>query len=169
VVCAPDQLQDNSLDFDEPRAEGYFEWLARRANFRRWRDFTDTKVFYLTGNPATGKSFLAKYVIENLTGLSYDCSYYFFKEGDKLKSSLSKSLHSLAYQMAYSNAAIRETILEIRMMTYKSIQSTHEFSFLPIPGHFRRHLLALVSKTNFTFSLCIFTTSRPSLELQSQL
>jgi WD40 repeat protein len=190
-LCITDQLEDNYADFSEPRAEGSCEWLTQKANFRRWCDSADARVFCLTGNPATGKSFLAQYVVEHLTGLSCDCSYYFFKEGDKLKSALSKSLLSLAYQMASSNVRIRESILEMQNDDVQIDTDNHQSiwkklfvgKILQLPASKTHYwvldaldecknfidLLPLITKTNSTFPLRIFVTSRPSLELQSHL
>lgn len=190
-LCISDQLEDNHIDFEESRVEGSCEWLVQRPNFRHWRDSMSTKVFWLNGNPATGKSFLAHYVADHLTDLSYDCSYYFFKEGDKLKSALSKCLLSLAYQMASSNAAVREVFLEMQEDDVQVDKDNHISIWrkLFVGGIFQLNLysphywvldaldecktstelIPLISKTYAAFPLRIFITSRPSLELQSQL
>jgi hypothetical protein len=190
-LCISDQLEDNHVDFDEPRTNGSCEWLVQRPNFRLWRDSTSAKVFWLNGNPATGKSFLADFVVEHLTDLSYDCSYYFFKEGDKLKSALSNCLLSLAYQMASSNATIRETFLEMQEDDVQVDKDNYQSIWrkLFIGGVFQLSLykphywvldaldeckssidlFPLISKVDSAFPLRIFVTSRPSLELQSQL
>ena len=190
-LCISDQLEDNNVDLDENRAEGSCEWLVQKPNFRHWRDSSSTQIFWLNGNPATGKSFLANYVVGHLEDLNYDCSYYFFKEGDKTKSSLSKCFLSLAYQMAFSNAAIRETFLEMQDDDVRIDEENHQSIWrkLFIGGIlqlklYKTHywvldaideckksidLLPLISKTSSSFPLRIFLTSRPNLELQCQL
>ncbi|KAH0566184.1 hypothetical protein GP486_000416 [Trichoglossum hirsutum] len=186
-----DQLEDNHVDFDEPRAEGSCEWLVQTPGFRRWRDSALTKAFWLNGNPATGKSVLANYVVEHLTDLSSDCSYYFFKEGDKVKSALSKCLLSLAYQMACSNVTIREAFLEMQEDDVQVDEDSYQSIWrkLFVGGIFQLKLykphywildaldeckncidlVPLISKIDPAFPLRVFVTSRPSLELQSQL
>ena len=123
--------------------------------------------------------------------LSNECSHFYFKEGDKLKSALSKCLLSLAYQMPLTNAAIRDKLLEMQeddvQIDEENHQSIWRKLFMDIifqenlyRPHFwvidaldesRGHLdfFRLISNVKTAFPLRIFVTSRPSLELRSQL
>ncbi|KAK4145230.1 uncharacterized protein C8A04DRAFT_35948 [Dichotomopilus funicola] len=49
----------------------------------------------------------------SLTAMSLDCSYYFFRHGDKDKSTVSGLLRFLLYQMALRNAQVRQQLLAI--------------------------------------------------------
>ncbi|KAL9603530.1 MAG: hypothetical protein Q9179_002147, partial [Wetmoreana sp. 5 TL-2023] len=62
---------------------------------------------------STGKSTLAAYVIKQLDDCNLDCNYFFFKHGDKSKSSVAALLRSLAYQMALINPQVRLEILSM--------------------------------------------------------
>lgn len=65
------------------------------------------------GKPATGKSVLAGYVVNRLEATG-DCSFYFFKHSDKVRSSVSGFLRSIAHQMASFNSSVREKLIEIQ-------------------------------------------------------
>lgn len=108
-----DQLNDFHVDFGEARVDGSCEWLTKTPAFGRWRDAHDPRLLWLKGNPGTGKSFIAKYVVDHLRDLGSDCSCFFFRAGDKLHSSLTGCLLSLAWQMAESNLSIRDRFLEL--------------------------------------------------------
>ena len=70
-------------------------------------------ILWVNGRPAAGKSVLAGYVIRQLQERNADCSYFFFKHGDKSESRLGACFRSLAFQMACSNSQIREVLLEM--------------------------------------------------------
>ena len=42
-----------------------------------------------------------------------ECAYYYFHEGNRASRTLGDLLRSLAYQMALSNAAVRERLMEL--------------------------------------------------------
>src|ERR1700733_6094212 len=69
------------------------------------------RFFWLTGQPATGKSVITAHVIKCLDE-NYS-SYYFFGHQDHNRASLSGLLLSIAYQMAQKNRVIREKLLEL--------------------------------------------------------
>jgi hypothetical protein len=82
----------------------------------KWKDFDIDipTVLWVNGKPATGKSVLAGYAISELRKSNTNCSFYFFKYGDKSKSRLSGCLRSLALQMACTNAQVREVLLRMQ-------------------------------------------------------
>ncbi|KAK0661187.1 hypothetical protein QBC41DRAFT_236104 [Cercophora samala] len=186
-----DQLQNFHVDFDEERVQGSCEWLTQVESFRRWRDSGETRIFWLYGNPGAGKSFLSKFVIEHVTGLGYDCSYFFFRAGDKNHSSLRGCLLSLAWQMAETNVFIREIFLEM----YESETGFDPDNFqsiwrtLFIGGIFQKplvkpqfwvldgldeclnyaELFPLFAKISASFRLQIFLASRPRPEVHGSL
>ena len=186
-----DQLEDDHTDFDEIRTEGSCEWLTRKQGFTHWRDGEDTRVFWLSGNPATGKSFLAAYVVDHLKNLNAASSYYFFKEGDKVKSVLSKCFLSLAYQTALTNVSIRENFLamdeddiQLDKEDYRAIwrrlfvggilqQSLYHSHYWVLDALDECknyvHLIPLLAKIEASVPIRIFITTRPSLELQGRL
>ncbi|OIW25252.1 hypothetical protein CONLIGDRAFT_718123 [Coniochaeta ligniaria NRRL 30616] len=112
----PARPDDDLKNVKESRIEGSCEWFAERDAFQRWADpdsADPSSVYWVSANPATGKSVLSGYVINALTDLSLDCSYYFFRHGDKDKSTVSGCLRSLLYQMALRSADVRQMLLSM--------------------------------------------------------
>jgi len=107
-----DDLQYELSTLEDDRLAGSCEWLTNKSSFQEWQFLDDSaRYFWLKGRPATGKSMISSHVIDNLEGTR--CSYYFFKHGDKERSSLSGFFRSIAYQMARTSLSIREQLLDI--------------------------------------------------------
>lgn len=95
---------------------GTCHWLMGKTNFRNWIEI-DSKVpgiLWVTGEPATGKSVLAGYAINQLQRMDRNCYYFFFRHGDKSRSRVSTCLCSIALQMAASNSQVREILVELQ-------------------------------------------------------
>ncbi len=95
---------------------GSCEWFAAKKEFEEWRvsGSSAPSVMWLSGNPASGKSVLAGYVVDYLAKQNLGCSYFFFKQDVETKSSVSDCLRSLAYQMALFNVEVRTKLLTIQ-------------------------------------------------------
>ena len=102
----------NVVDF---QTEGSCGWLTGKTSFLDWQLSVNDypKCFWLSGEPATGKSTLSGHVIKHLEESNSDCSYFFFKHGGVGKSTVAELLCSLAWQMASSNTEIRRKILSL--------------------------------------------------------
>ena len=102
----------NIVDF---QTEGSCGWLTSKNSFQDWQLSADNypKCFWLSGEPATGKSTLSGHVVKYLEASNSDCSYFFFKHGGAGKSTVAELLCSLAWQMASSNTEIRRKILSL--------------------------------------------------------
>ena len=100
----------------EVQTEGSCGWLTSKTSFQDWQLGVDDypKCFWLSGEPATGKSTLSGHVVKYLEQSNSDCSYFFFKYGGVGRSSVAELLCSLAWQMASSNTEIRRKILSLR-------------------------------------------------------
>jgi hypothetical protein len=107
--------EDDLIDLQEARMEGSCKWLAEKASFKQWVDPQpkSPRIYWINANPATGKSVLSGYIIDHLESLNLSCSYYFFRHGDKVKSSLCGFLKSIAYQMASANIQVREKLVSL--------------------------------------------------------
>ncbi|KAE9364783.1 hypothetical protein N431DRAFT_489271 [Stipitochalara longipes BDJ] len=114
------ETPDDDLDV---AVKGTCEWIDIREDFEEWHDaFEDTlsgkvdhnsRYYWISAKPANGKSVLAGHVITHLQQLGLDCSYYYFHYGNKSRQKLNGLLRSLAYQMAVSNAVVRQKLLEL--------------------------------------------------------
>ncbi|KAF9251715.1 hypothetical protein DTO013E5_3858 [Penicillium roqueforti] len=112
----PDILDNDLTNVCEARMHGTCGWISTKASHVKWRDGEsgNDRTLWIKGNPATGKSVLAGYVIDQLKDSGQTCSYFFFKHGDKSKSNLGCCLRSLAFQMASSNSEASDAILGIQ-------------------------------------------------------
>lgn len=95
--------------------DGTCDWLLNKQSFRDWCDSSSktSRILWISGPPATGKSILAGYVVDQLRQADCSCSFFFFKHGDKSKSRLSSCLSSLAYQMTQSSEDARKMVLSM--------------------------------------------------------
>lgn len=106
------------------RVEGSCQWIDARDDFQEWRDPAgelirdeipapekNPSIFWVAANPGTGKTYLAAHVIDELDQFKLECSYYFFHIGNKSSRCLGNFLRSIAYQMAMSNAFVREKLV----------------------------------------------------------
>lgn len=72
-----------------------------------------SRVLWLHGAAASGKSVLSSFIINHLAQLGSSCQYFFVRFGDQNKRSLSTLLRSLAYQIAQCLPAFRQGILRL--------------------------------------------------------
>jgi hypothetical protein len=107
--------EDDLIELQEARMKGSCEWFAQKDSFQGWLDPASShpRIYWISANPATGKSVLSGYIIEHLENLNLECSYYFFRHGDKVKSSLSGFLRSIAYQMALISVDVRQRLISM--------------------------------------------------------
>jgi hypothetical protein len=106
------------------KADGSCQWIDAREDYQDWRDPPDAlnrleaesrglSIFWVYGNPGIGKTYLASHVVSELQSFQLECAYYYFHVGNQTSRSLAGFLRSMAYQMALSNAAIREIIMNL--------------------------------------------------------
>ncbi|RYP87389.1 hypothetical protein DL770_004801 [Monosporascus sp. CRB-9-2] len=122
-------IQDLTQDDEHyPKVSGSCDWVDARDDYQDWRDPPDELLsateaemecrapsyYWVHANPGTGKSFLAAHVVSELQEFKLECSYYFFHVGNKTLCSLAHFLRSIAYQMAVSNALIREKLVALQ-------------------------------------------------------
>lgn len=111
-----DLLDDDLANVCEARMHGSCGWISHKDSYAKWRDgeYGNDRTLWIKGKPATGKSVLAGYVIDQLKGSGQACSYFFFKHGDKSKANLGRCLRCLAFQMATSNVEASDAILKLQ-------------------------------------------------------
>ncbi|KAB5582350.1 hypothetical protein GE09DRAFT_264304 [Coniochaeta sp. 2T2.1] len=109
------------------KVDGSCQWLDDRDDFQEWRDSPNDShvgqapgvqaknpsIIWVHANPGTGKTVLAAHVIAELQEFQVECAYYYFHIGNKASRTLADLLRSIAYQMAMSNAAIREKLVNL--------------------------------------------------------
>lgn len=174
----------------EQRLDGTCQWLTSNPLYEDWELGSDNapKCFWLSGQPATGKSILTAHVVDHLENCNYDCSYFFFKDGDKTRSTIAALLRSLAYQMALVNIKIREELLamiragetfdkENDRTIWRTVFVTRIFRIEVQQPHFwvidaidecsnHSGLFSLISKVDKKFPLRVLISSRPSVPIE---
>ena len=172
------------------QTEGSCSWLTDSPLFLKWQQGLDDspKCYWLSGEPASGKSTLAGHVVRYLDECNCDVSYFFFNDSNSRKSKVAKLLCSLAWQMALSNITVREKLLA---MCEEGITISHTdevsiwrnlFTTLILRTELRQPqywvidaldecanyaaLFPFLNKIEEQFPLRIFLTSRPSLTVE---
>lgn len=114
-------------DEQYPRTEGSCQWINDREDFQEWRDSAaesldeaeptppakNPSIFWVYANPGSGKTFLAAHIVDELAQSQLECAYYFFHVGNKTSHTLGDFLRSIAYQMATSNASVRDKLVTL--------------------------------------------------------
>ncbi|TGO54275.1 hypothetical protein BOTNAR_0272g00010 [Botryotinia narcissicola] len=110
-----DVPEDDLIVARDAKIGGSCKWLTMTPKFTSWQDPTsDTpSVFWLSGNPASGKSVLAGHVIDHLCQSNLACNYFFFKDKIAARSSVGYCLRSFAFQMALHSPEIRRFLLDV--------------------------------------------------------
>ncbi|KAF7943718.1 uncharacterized protein EAE97_005788 [Botrytis byssoidea] len=110
-----DVPEDDLIVARDAKIGGSCKWLTMTPKFTSWQDPTsDTpSVFWLSGNPASGKSVLAGHVIDHLCQSNLACNYFFFKDEIAARSSVGYCLRSFAFQMALHSPEIRRFLLDV--------------------------------------------------------
>ena len=113
VLGVSDAPVDDLARIDALRMEGSCYWIFEKDEFQRWRDSSASQIYWVSAQPAAGKSVLAGSVISHLRGLGCECFYYFFDNSDKLKSTIHYFLRSMIWQIASHNSHILKIILRL--------------------------------------------------------
>ncbi len=168
-----ERLDDDLIAVEDARLSGTCEWFSAKTNHKKWRDFAPDApgILWVNGKSAAGKSVLAGFVIGQLQRMDADCSYFFFKYGDKSKSRLSSCLRSLAFQMACKNPQVREMLLEMQKDDIKLDGDNERIIWRKLfyPGSFKQSSRgitgSLMAKLDESTPLRILITSRETPEL----
>lgn len=108
------------LDDSYDKVEGSCTWIHDREDFNNWRDVPTSiddaaspvpSFYWIYAGPGTGKTVISWHVISHLNDCKLECAYYHFRFGKKNAQTLGGFLRSIAFQMARSNAAVRERLL----------------------------------------------------------
>ena len=175
--------EDEYLHHSDLKAKGSCDWLTEKQSFQDWKDSNSSNIYWLSANPASGKSVLAAHVINHLEEANLTCSYFFFTRDSKSDSNLSNCLRSIAYQMALSNVYIRDHLLsmideglQFAKDDYRAIwrkffiggifrTELYQPYFWVLDGidecEDRHELIRKLGEIEQTYPLRIFVTSRP--------
>ncbi|KAI0123279.1 hypothetical protein BJ170DRAFT_687296 [Xylariales sp. AK1849] len=183
-----DAPEDDLMSLDSCRLPGSCEWLLQRATFTEWRDALSSKVYWLRGRPGAGKSVISSAVISHLRQLDRDCCFFFFVRGDKGKVTINSFLRSMAFQMAILHPEVLNIIIGIASSWSETSIDKNDSNVvwrkLFLTGVLKARLnrpqywiidaldearggpelAAFLSKAQELWPLCIFITSRNSID-----
>lgn len=78
-------------------------WILSNDRYNAWKDDRSpgTRILWVNGQPASGKSVLASFLIDHLRGkLREKCQFFYFRIGENGKEDTASLLRSIAYQVA---------------------------------------------------------------------
>lgn len=181
--------EDDLIVLEDTQLEGSCQWFTWKKHFQAWRDSHPGALphYWLSAQPATGKSVIAAHVIRNLEAINANCSYYFFKHNDTTKVCLSTCLRSLAYQMALVNIRIRHRLLLMKddgvrfdknneLAIWRKLFLNGIFEVSIDRPHFwvvdaldecssQCSIVTMLNKASGAFPLRLFMTSRPTSDI----
>lgn len=80
---------------------GTCEGVLSHSVYRKWKEnLYESKILWIKAQPGGGKSVLASFLITRFIELGSKCAYFFFKQDDSTKRSVSSLLRSLAFQIS---------------------------------------------------------------------
>ncbi|CAN9391730.1 unnamed protein product [Alternaria alternata] len=111
-----DRPIDELNNEQDNQVAGSCSWIENREGFQSWTGVLTPSVplYWISAQPATGKTVLAGHVITQLQSEGLDCSYYFFKHGQKGRNTLSAMLRSIALQMAFMHPMVRKELFNLQ-------------------------------------------------------
>ncbi|KAG8528983.1 uncharacterized protein KY384_006672 [Bacidia gigantensis] len=107
-ILGIDEAPDSELTLYRSEAkEGTCRWITEHDRFVEWTNASGktSKIYWVTGPPATGKSTLTSFVVEHLQqeSLGKSCQYHFFQSSHQAKRTTAYCLRSIALQLALVN------------------------------------------------------------------
>ncbi|KAI1418335.1 WD40-repeat-containing domain protein [Hypoxylon sp. FL1857] len=108
-----DTLEDELQILQLLQEPGSCRWFSESKRFLSWMIDRSPGILWLTGRPASGKSVLCSHVIEQVKHLDVFCSYFFFRQKEASKSTLSDCLRSLIFQMAMQDSQVADKLLQL--------------------------------------------------------
>ncbi|KAH8678438.1 hypothetical protein BX600DRAFT_493699 [Xylariales sp. PMI_506] len=108
--------EDDLAEIESLKTEGTCSWFTDLPSFAQWRESEaeDLKMFWLSGQPGSGKSVAATHVIRTLRKVGADTCFHFFRQGQKAQQTISGLLRQIAYQMAAVHPAIRQKLIDMQ-------------------------------------------------------
>ena len=94
-------LRDDFTFLQQRWMPGTCKWILSEPNFKLWlEDVNESRIAWLTGPPASGKSVLSTYIVDHVRSLGHHCQYFWINFGDPTKRSPAALLRSIGNQMA---------------------------------------------------------------------
>ncbi|KAK8168388.1 hypothetical protein BKA80DRAFT_341248 [Phyllosticta citrichinensis] len=106
--------EEDLVELRQQRITRTCEWLFDEPEILSWMEPTPgSRIVWYSAPPASGKSTISSYLIDQLRQSKYDCQYFFFRSNDLQKQSLDYLLRSLAYQIARDIPEFRRALVKL--------------------------------------------------------
>lgn len=109
----PDNIEDDIEHFESHRAEGTCSGILRQEPVKAWLEGGQSKVLWIHGRPARGKSVIASFLSRHLQSERILNQAFFFRAGDDSKRTISSFLSSMAFQSCQKIPQFRKAMGEI--------------------------------------------------------
>lgn len=108
--------EDDLSNFVELKADNSCQWILNVPSYQQWFNIAgrEREVFWLSGEPGSGKTVIAAHLATHLQTSGFDVCYYFFKEGHKDQQTISGLLRQIAYQMADKHMDVRRRLAQMQ-------------------------------------------------------
>lgn len=116
LLAISDLPDTDYIFFRDQWTLGTNEWILKDHEFTKWSDPRESAypILWIYGGPATGKSVLSSFIINNLVENHFCCQYFFIRCGDQKKRTLSLLLRSIAYQIVQGVPGFLQSVLQLR-------------------------------------------------------
>ncbi|KAM0816606.1 putative NACHT and WD domain protein [Seiridium cardinale] len=101
--------------FRDQWTQGTCDWILQETAFQDWAEDSGptSRLLWLNGGPASGKSILSSFIINHLVERGSRCVYFFARFLDQKKRSCSLLLRSIAYQLARAVPGFSQKVMEL--------------------------------------------------------
>jgi ankyrin repeat protein len=113
---------EDRKNINPERISGTCEWFTTHQLFRSWNENDQSALLWVSADPGSGKSVLARYLIDHVLPIpGITVCYFFFKDGFPDQQSVLHALRSLIHQICLQNMSlISSFILQTSKMSETS-------------------------------------------------
>ncbi|KAG7287627.1 hypothetical protein NEMBOFW57_007140 [Staphylotrichum longicolle] len=105
--------EDDLMTQESLKLPGSCEWLINHECYQSWKTSPDPAFLWLQGRPGAGKSVLSSHIVDDLRSQALDCRFFFFQARDTVKSTVTRCLQSMAWQMAMLHPEILDKMRDM--------------------------------------------------------
>ncbi|CAN9375787.1 unnamed protein product [Alternaria alternata] len=114
LLSIQDPPSDDYSFFHDQWMPGTCEWILQEKMFRNWmEDTTQSSILWLHALPASGKSVLSSFIIDEIQAQNHTCQYYFFRFSEQAKRTVNGCLRSMAFQLSQEIPQYRRRLRDL--------------------------------------------------------
>ncbi|CAN9157928.1 unnamed protein product [Alternaria alternata] len=114
LLSIQDPPSDDYSFFHDQWMPGTCEWILQEKMFQNWmEDTTQSSILWLHALPASGKSVLSSFIIDEIQAQNHTCQYYFFRFSEQAKRTVNGCLRSMAFQLSQEIPQYRRRLRDL--------------------------------------------------------